>query len=85
MINDDESAVEMMLAGLPQSDSDALRLERVRARCHKVLAHSRPTAIRAERRPRRLQRAFEFVMVGGFCVVYLSAVTILALQTQGLL
>lgn len=85
MINDNEAVVEMMLADLPQSDSDASRSERVRARCHKVLAHRRPAMILAERRPRRLQRAFEAVMVGGFCVVYLSAVTILALQTRGLM
>lgn len=83
MINDDESAVVMMLAGLRQSDSDASRSERVRARCHKVLAHNRPAVIPARRQ--RLQRALEFAVVGGFCAVYLSAVTVLALQTRGLM
>lgn len=84
MINDDESAAAMMLANLPQSNPDASRSERVRARCHKVLAQPRPAVIRAGR-PRRLQRAFELVMVGGFCVVYLSVVAVTVLQTKGLL
>lgn len=83
MIDDDELAVAIMLANLPQPDSDALRSERVRARCHKILERKRATTPRDERRPVRLQHVFEFVVVGGFCIVYLSAVTALALQTRG--
>lgn len=84
-MNDDETAIVSILADLPQSTSDASRSERVRAQCHKVLERKRVTIIRAERRPLRPQHVLEFVLVGGFCVVYLCVVAVNALQTRGLL
>lgn len=84
-MNEDETVVVAMLANLPQSPSDASRSERVRTRCHKVLDRRRTSVERTERRPLTVRQALEFVMVGGFCVVYLAVVAITALQTRGLL
>jgi hypothetical protein len=85
MTRDDAAALEQLLAGLPRSDSDGSRFERVRSRCHDVLARGRQRVVRSESRAVRIGRVLESVMVCGFCLIYLSAVVVLALRSQGML
>lgn len=80
---DDEAAVVTLLEGLARSDSDALRSDRVRARCHRVLARRQTLVVRS--RPGRSQawRVLESAIVGGFCTVYLTLIALIALQSRG--
>jgi hypothetical protein len=82
---DDAAAIEQFLAGLPRTDSDGLRSARVRSRCHDVLARGRQPVVRSESRAVQFGRGLESVMVCGFSLIYLSAVIVLALRSQGLL
>lgn len=84
-MTDDEAAVETLLAGLPRPNSDALRSDRVRARCHRVLARRQTPAVRSQLGRSRAWRAVESAIVGGFCTVYLSLIALMALQSHGVL
>jgi len=64
-----------MIEKLRTLTPDAARAERLRARCHEQLARQRHAA---QEPP--IQWGLEGTIVGGVCVVYLSAVMLTALQ-----
>ena len=72
-MNDDWTTVEEVLSGLPSATPEAARYARVRAKCHRKL--TRPS----------FQHVLESAVVGGFCAVYISLVTLMALRSHGLL
>jgi hypothetical protein len=78
-MQDNDRNLERLMGGLPALDSDAVRAERVRARCHRVLAHGKSAPPKG--RPCRLEAA----LVGAFSVIYLCAVALFALKSQGVL
>ncbi len=80
-MRDDWTTVEDVLAELPRPNSDGMRAERVRARCHRALSRSQRPAVQSP----PLRRAIESAVVGGFCAVYLCAMAIVALHTHGVL
>ena len=82
-MNDDWTGVEDVLRELPRTNSDSVRAERVRQRCHKTLA--RPRSLPAIARSAKMGRTFESVVVSGFCAVYFLGVALMALRTHGLL
>ncbi len=85
MSGDDNETVLRILSRLPMATPDASRSERVRARCHTVLARRQRRAMRAGNRARLRPRALELALVGGFCVCYVSAVILEALWARGIL
>jgi hypothetical protein len=78
-----DDVVFRTLGGLPAATADAARSDRVRARCHEVLSRHRLAAERAATRSRA--RRLEPALVGGFCLMYLTAVAVGALRAHGLL
>jgi hypothetical protein len=82
-VNDDLTSIDEVLAGLPRSNPDAARSERIRARCHRKL--TRPRSLPAMARSATAGRTFESVVVGGFCAAYFFGVALMALHTHGLL
>ena len=74
-----------ILSRLPAAVPDASRSERVRARCHDVLARQRRREARSRDSVRLAPRLIETALVGGFCLCYVSAVILEALWSQGLL
>lgn len=78
MTSDRPDRVDHALAALARHDSDTIRAAGVRARCHAALAESTKTA-----QPRRAVRLPEWAVVGAFCLVYLSAVMLNALRSEG--
>ena len=85
-MNEDSTAIDEVLAGLPLSEGNERRSERVRARCHKTLSGSRrPGVPESGVRPPRLRHASEAAVVGGFCAVYLTVLALIALQAHGML
>jgi hypothetical protein len=85
MSGDDNETVLRILSRLPMATPDASRSERVRGRCHTVLARRQRRAMRAGNRARRAPRALELALIGGFCVCYVSAVILEALWARGIL
>jgi len=66
-----------MIENLPLLSPDPARADRLRARCHDRLARHR----RAEAESARPQHAgLERAIVGGLCVIYMSAVMLIAVQ-----
>jgi hypothetical protein len=82
-MNDEFTTIDEVLAGLPRSNPDAARSERIRTRCHRKL--TRPRSFSAIARSATAGRTFESVVVGGFCAVYFFGVAVMALHTHGLL
>lgn len=80
-MRDDWTTVEAVLSELPRPNSDGMRAERVRARCHRALSGSRRPGVQ----PPPPRRAIESAVVGGFCAVYLCALVLVALHTHGVL
>jgi hypothetical protein len=60
------------------------RSERVRARCHSMLKLRHQRAARGARRLDVARRVIEPALVGGFCLIYLSAMVYDVLRLQGL-
>ena len=58
---------------------DAARADRVRARCHSLLAARRASVERARRRADLWKRVLAPALVGGFCIIYICAVIVDAL------
>jgi hypothetical protein len=85
MSGDANETVLRILSRLPMATPDASRSERVRARCHTVLARRQRRAMGAGNRARLVPRALELAIVGGFCVCYVSAVILEALWARGIL
>lgn len=86
MTSDDANEpILRMLSRLSPAAPDASRSERVRARCHAVLARGVRRQARSENDAGRVARVIEPVLVGGFCLCYVSAVIFDALRAQGLL
>jgi hypothetical protein len=69
----DQCAIENLLWDLPGTEPDAARTARTRARCHKTM--NRPVA----------HRRLESVIVGSFCVAYVTIGAVLALYYRGLI
>jgi hypothetical protein len=79
-MQDNDMNLERLLNGLPQAHSDDVRAERVRARCQRVLQDLRTPG------PQDLRTAgLESALVGTFSVIYLCAVALFALKSQGVL
>jgi type VI protein secretion system component VasF len=64
---------------------DAVRLERVRARCHAALRQRRQQAERPRRRDGVSTRALESALVGGLSASYLLAILFVLLRLRGIL
>lgn len=58
---------------------DAGRADRVRARCHGLLAARRVAIERAHRRAVLWKRVLAPALVGGFCIIYICEVIVSAL------
>ena len=84
-MRDDDMDLELLLGALPQSHSDALRAERVRTRCHRVLARARARTQSVDTGTPLRSRPLEAALVGGFGLVYLCAVALFALKSHGVL
>ncbi len=69
------------LGRLPRVAPDAIRDERVRARCHAALA--RQHARKAPRQPATM-RIWEPAAVLGLCVLYLAQMVLLTLHLYGI-
>jgi hypothetical protein len=81
MSADDQKGISGLLSSLPAAAPDAARAARVRARCRTVLARQRRTeAAVSTARQTLARRAVETAFVGGFCVIYFSAIVVRALQ-----
>ena len=72
-MNHDWTRFEEVLQCLPAANVDARRSDLVREKCH-----------RAMKRP-PLRRTVESVIVGGFCVAYITIGAVLALYYRGLI
>jgi hypothetical protein len=83
--NDTNEPILRILSRLPAATPDASRSERVRARCHAVLARRQRKEERARNGAGVAPRVIESALVGGFCLCYVSAVILDALLSQGLL
>lgn len=68
-----------MIETLPLLTPNAQRGERTIARCHERLARRRKRLEGAKRTSARYL-AVERVLIGGFCVIYLSGVALVAIQ-----
>jgi hypothetical protein len=64
---------------LPAIAADPARADRVRARCHGVLAARRASLERSRRRAAFWKRVVAPALVGGFCIIYICAVIVDAL------
>jgi hypothetical protein len=64
--------LDRVLAGLPSIAPGAARDARVRARCHTVLRARRVSIARASHRAGLWKRVVAPMLVGVFCVVYVS-------------
>ena len=83
--DDTNESTLRILSRLPAATPDASRSERVRARCHAVLARRRRREARSRDSARLAPRLIETALVGGFCFCYVSAVILEALWSQGFL
>ncbi len=74
----DLDGLEGLLRELPRASPNAARAQRVRLACQLELTrHRRERLAKAG--------ALESTLVGGFCAVYFSLLTLIALRTHGLL
>jgi hypothetical protein len=69
-----------MIETLPILTPDAGRSKRTRARCHERLARRRARAERSAKRASVRYLAVERALVGGLCMMYLSAVALTAIR-----
>ena len=69
-----------MIETLPLLTPNAQRGERTIARCHERLARRRKRLEAAATRTSARYLAVERVLIGGFCVIYLSGVALVAIQ-----
>ena len=83
--DDPNGSILRVLSRLPAAAPDASRSERVRARCHAVLARRRRREARSRVGAPLALRPIETALVGGFCVCYVAAVILEALWAQGFL
>jgi hypothetical protein len=65
-------SLDRLLAGLPSMAPGMTRDARIRARCHAALKRRRASLARAGHRGRLWKRVVAPVLVGAFCVVYVS-------------
>ncbi len=72
-VGDENDSMLRALGRLPGAAPDETREARVRAQCHATLERAR---LRSERPPRRSAAllVIEAALVGGLCLLYLSAV-----------
>jgi hypothetical protein len=82
---DSDMDLDRLLGGLPRSQSDHDRAERVRIQCRRVLLRAQPRTPAVTTAAPRRRRLLESALVGAFGVVYLCAVVLFALKTQGVL
>jgi hypothetical protein len=75
VISDNVAAVRQVLSNLPEGEPDAVRAERLRARCRTQL----------ERRTPAGTTWLEPAIVGGCCLVYLSGIVFVVLRVEGIL
>ena len=80
-----DDAVLRLLSRLPPATPDASRSERARARCHAVLTRRQRREARFRSRGGPLRRLIEPVLVGGFCLCYVTAVVVDVLISKGIL
>jgi hypothetical protein len=76
------------LRRLRVEEPDAVRLERVRARCHATLLRRQHQAERRNRRRAFVARVVSWAeptLVGGFSAVYLLAILFVLLRLRGML
>jgi hypothetical protein len=73
-----------MLRNLPVLEPDAARAERVRARYRAAMAQHQLQAARSARRAEFTARVLEHVLVGGLCLIYLSAIVGDVLRLRGI-
>ena len=83
MTSDDPKDLGRILARLPVAVPDVARAEHVRARCHAALARRQRAADRPGHGIGRTERVLAPLLVGGFCLIYLSAVVLDVLRSQG--
>jgi len=83
MTGEHPQGLARVLAGLPRGEPGNARADRVRARCRVLLARRVAATRRSTRRARRIHRIAETAAVGGFCIAYLTAILLLALQSLG--
>lgn len=82
---DDRAVVTRLLANLSSAHPDANRSARVASRCKSVLELKAAAHEARSRRSVRRRQLIELSLVGGFCLVYVSAVLLLALRFEGIL
>jgi hypothetical protein len=75
--------LDELLAALPSTEPDALHTGRVRARCHRILARRQNSHAEVERSSHG-RGLFAAVVVGAFCLIYLSAILLMSLRLRGL-
>jgi hypothetical protein len=74
MSTDRDGAILRELSRLPQPGPDAVRRERVIARCHAALARRRPSAPAQPAGTLRGAGRLELLLTGAFCLLYLAAI-----------
>ena len=79
----DEANISM-LRNVPMLEPDAARADRVRARCRAAMAQRQQQAARSIRRAELTARVLEQVLVGGLCLIYLSAIVGDVLRLRGI-
>ena len=72
-----------LLAALPSTEPDGLHTGRVRARCHRILARRQNARAEGEKSLHG-RGLFAAVVVGAFCLIYLSAILLTSLRLRGL-
>lgn len=74
MISEAPDPVMQRLAHLAPAEADASRNDRVRSRCHAVLARRRARDITNAPPMGYARRGIELSLVAGFCLLYLGVV-----------
>jgi hypothetical protein len=69
-----------MIQPLPLLTSNAQRGQRTIVRCHERLARRRKRLGSAVRRSNTRYLAVERALIGGFCLIYISGVAVVAIQ-----
>lgn len=80
-VHEQDEPVIRLLSRLPMAAPDGTRAERTRTRCHAVARRH----VRSAQRRRDVRRVLEPVIVGGFSLIYLTAVAIDVLRWHGVL
>jgi hypothetical protein len=84
-INEADEELLRRLGSLRVLEPDAVRLERLRARCHATLRQRRQQAVRSRKRGGFAARVFEPAFVGGLSASYLLAILFVLLRLHGIL